>query len=85
MRIEKIMRIRQGVLKAKVVLNTATDAQLEEYEALVRLYGTHWTSGKVCGIVIRRVEKKLKREYSNVVDEFTQVLEDLFGVAVDKS
>lgn len=84
MRLEKIMRIRQGVLKAKVALKTATERQEHEYESLVRLYGTHWTAGRVCYKVLERTEYKLVKRYSKRVDEVADVLEEIFRVDTEK-
>ena len=85
MRLGKIMRIRQGVLKAKVALKTATEKQKYEYESLVRLYGTHWTAGKVCYKVLERTEYKLTRKYSERVDEVAQALEEILNVDTEKN
>lgn len=84
MRDEKWMRIRQGVLKAKVVLKTATEKQEQEYEALVRLYGKDWTAGRVCYKVLERTEYKLTRKYSERVDEVADALEEIFRVDTGK-
>ena len=81
---EKWMRIRQGVLKAKVVLKTATEKQKHEYEALLRFYGTNWTAGKVCHKVLERTEYKLVKKYSKRVDEVADVLEEIFRVDTEK-
>lgn len=84
MREEKWLRIRQGVLKAKVALKTATEKQEHEYESLVRLYGKDWTTGRVCYKVLERTEYKLTRKYSERVNEVADTLEEIFRVDTGK-
>lgn len=84
MREEKWLRIRQGVLKAKVALKTATEKQEHEYESLVRLYGKDWTAGRVCYKVLERTEYKLTRKYSERVDEVANALEEIFKVDTER-
>lgn len=70
----KAKRIRQGVLKSKVWLKTASEAHLEEYEAMVRLYGTSWTAGVVCQKILEAEERRLFERRIDIAESILETL-----------
>ncbi len=71
---DKWMRIRQGVLKAKVWMKDATPNQIEEYEAIVKHYGTSWTAGRVAQKIINDEEKKLIEAAVDTLEQIVEIL-----------
>ena len=72
----KAMRVRQGVLKAKVYLKQASARQIQEYEGIVQNYGPSWTAGRVAQIIINDEERQLMETAVGALEEIIEILVD---------
>lgn len=73
---EKAMRIRQGVLKAKVYLKDATAEQEAHYNAIVKHYGRSWVAGRVAQKIINDEERQLIETAVDIVESIIEILVD---------
>lgn len=73
---EKAMRVRQGVLKAKVFLKKASAEQEAHYNAIVKHYGPSWVAGRVAQKIINDEEQQLLETALDALEEIISILVD---------